>query len=429
MTQRNKIKESAAGGAVGGGAVAAVPSRLLKGSTGIRRRQKVAGIPVIKYKNEANDVLNKLSLRQSFLTGLLNEYAQNMFSPADVEGKMRAAEKKMDFQQNTIAFGLQDDQGNIVKVYVRPEQANDFQQAVSSQLEDAVNTSAEIAELLFNLHNRFDIVHTEWPNIAEDQEEELPAGGEGDVEGGDEGELPDLEGMDEVPPGDEGAMAPSPDEGVKSALNKVIDMLKSDAEARKAEADAKAAEARAKEAEYTAQIATQKVRSEQEVLDAEAYYRQKKEDQKEARKLTMLAKYRHDQARETEDGMVQGMFGEGYRQYSGVDRQLDGDGWEENGGIGLWSNPHYTVWVDTNPGEIIIVYPIRNNGAFRNSEDDFVTMVRTYEELQDWLNDTVSEHNQRLPQGVTNGTFDYAKQESEWHEEDKRRRVENNWDR
>ena len=88
-----------------------------------------------------------------------------------------------------------------------------------------------------------------------------------------------------------------------SALDKVIDLLKSQADAQKAEANAKEAEANAEEAKHNASAAEAKVKQEEEVLDMEAYYDDQKKIDKEAKQLAKLAKYKHETAQSASNEM------------------------------------------------------------------------------------------------------------------------------
>lgn len=310
------VSENAAGGAVGAGAIAAYPSRMFAQPKMLRRRKTVGRVPVIKYHNESADVFN---LKESLIHSLITEFAPgvNKFSPSDVQSKLDSAEKRLDFQRNSVPFGLKDETGQIVVVYVRPDQADDFENIVAAELNRTDSTPSEIAELLFNLRGRFDILHAEWPNIPEDQEEPAAgAAGAGAAAGqppagdasaelpnlGAEGGVPETGGMPDMG-GAEGGMG-----GESSVLDKVIDMLTADIEARKAESEARKAQANADEAKYAAQIANDKIRSEQDVLNAKSYYDTKKKDQDEAKKLALLARFRSDSGREAEDMRAQGSF-------------------------------------------------------------------------------------------------------------------------
>lgn len=244
------------------------------------------------------------------------------FDSADVISKLKDSAKKAKVEgEGTTAFALEDEEGRMIKVWVPDEQADDFQDSLEQALNgndddnDEENTETEIAEVLWNLRKDFDIVNVEWEDdIPEDQEETLPADVEeqpapgeetaGDALGGEEGG----EGEDAMTAGDElGAESGLGDEeGAKSALQSVIDMMKADAEARRAEAEAKTAEAKAREAEAGIKMAQQKVDQEEKVLDMEAYYDKQKVEKEETERLAKLAKYQHDLAGEKGGGLSGG---------------------------------------------------------------------------------------------------------------------------
>ncbi len=235
----------------------------------------------------------------SFVRELLNEYADKNYTPADVLSKVTAAEKEVQTNNDTTKFGLQDSNGEIVLVYVASDQAEDFEQAMARALADVdESTQPEIAEVLFNMHDQFNIVNVEWPGVVEDEEED--ATDESEIEGNMDGE--DEFGEDGSEDGEFGGedddMGDEDDDmggdAAGGTLDAVIQMMVADSEAKRQEALARAAEARAKEAEASAKIADGKLRAEEEVADMEAYYDTKNEEQKEAKKLAKLAKYRHD---------------------------------------------------------------------------------------------------------------------------------------
>lgn len=244
------------------------------------------------------------------------------FDQSDVLSKLTAAQKKAENEDDATGFALEDEEGRIVKVFVAPEQAEDFEQALGAALvgpededanadEDA--TSVEIAEILFNLKDRFTIVDVEWPEIEEDQEEPVEGDAETDLDDDLEGETDGEEGegeegddldMEAELQGDEEDLDAEGMEGGEdpmSALKSIIDLLKSQADAQKAEAQAKEAEANADEAKHNAAAATAKVKQEEEVLDMEAYYDEKNQADKEAKKLAKLAKWKHETAQEAEN--------------------------------------------------------------------------------------------------------------------------------
>jgi len=229
------------------------------------------------------------------------------FNPNDVLSKLDAAEKKSEHEKDTVAFGMEDEDGNVVKVYVPFDQADEFEMALSTALagqdenNDDDNTQTEIAEVLFDLKDKFDIVSVEWGEIPKDEEEEQElADAEGDKadmaadEADAEGDNADM-AADEADAGEEDAV---------SALQSVIDVMKADAEAKKAEANAKKAEAEAEEAKYAAQAAVAKVRSEESILDMEAAEENEKKAENEAKTLAKLARFQHEKAGKAENSLA-----------------------------------------------------------------------------------------------------------------------------
>jgi len=307
---RDLVQEMAAGGSTGAGGIAAVPGSLFGGGV----------VDMEKTKQRKKKMIRRvMNMKESLGVDL----GRTDFDASDVVSRIDAASKKADQNDDTTAFGLEDEDGNMVKVYVRNDQSEEFEKELSAmlagELEDDKegNNALEIAEVLFKLKDKFDIVDVEWPGIEGDPEEEQEVGGpeaagmgaeqpqqgaEGDMagaEGDNAAGAGDLEGIDTEDGADEEAMAPD-DTDAETALQQVIDMMKADAEAKKAEADARAAEARAKEAEYTAQASAGRVRKEEQMLDMETAEKAKKEQEEEAKKMAKLARYQYQNAQDAE---------------------------------------------------------------------------------------------------------------------------------
>lgn len=81
--------------------------------------------------------------------------------------KLEAGEDEVD----TITFGLENDEGDIIKVYVNAEQADDFEKALAAKLGEEDN----IEILLSDLNKDFDIVDVIWPDDEEEAEVNLDA--------------------------------------------------------------------------------------------------------------------------------------------------------------------------------------------------------------------------------------------------------------
>ncbi len=267
-------------------------------------------------------------------SNLKGQSPESSFDPADVLSKLRDAEKQVDTEEDTVPFGMEDEEGKVIKVYVRADQADEFESALGSMLagedeegdDDDEIDGMEIAEVLFKLKDKFDIVDVEWPEIEGDEEEEqemAPQGGMGGMPGeggeaapGEGGEMGGPggemgaeggEGMEDLEgEGGEGEdeMDMEAEGGAESTLTQVIDMMKKDAEARAAEAEAKAAEARAREAEANANAASAKVKQEEQVMDAEAHEKEQKAQKTEVDNLSKIARMKHDQATQHEASLA-----------------------------------------------------------------------------------------------------------------------------
>lgn len=320
------LHEDAAGGAVCAGDMASAVMPLL--STMVQRQPTTSipkpqlidyGIKKPKAKKKKSIGLAEAyrSMMEDVPTSNTGDIAQGgdhksdpNFDSSEVISKLKGLEnKEKQDHRDTVTFGLEDDDGGLVKVTVRQEQAGDFENALQAFISNIDDTAEkpEIAEILFKLKDQFDVVDVEWPQVQEDEEEDVSmqgAGGEGDDQGltGDEAADPNadpgadlggedpLGGMDDSGTGGDGQ--------VQGLLTQVIDMMKADAEARKAEARAKEAEAKAKEADAIVAQAMSKVKQEEQYLDMETYNKSKKDEDREAKRLAQLAKWKHDMSSE-----------------------------------------------------------------------------------------------------------------------------------
>lgn len=313
------IKEDAAGGAVGAGGVAVFSTPLF--SSLVKRSMPTEPIlsPYAK-DNKKKKKKKGLGLQEAFddmsgaPTGDMGATPdggtapiKNGFDNAGVVSKLKDLERKeKDDYRDSVTFGLEDENGGLVRVTVKAEQAPQFEEALQSFLgkDEDDDRPMEIGEILFKLKDQFDIVDVVWPNVEEDEEEDTVMGDNqaGDLTGGDmagaEGEMPGADSdLGEMPPMEE----PAGEDQATSMLTQVIDMMKADAEARKAEARAREAEAKAKEADAVVKQVMTKVKQEEQFLDMEAYNKAKKEEDKETKRLAQLAKWKHDTEREGGD--------------------------------------------------------------------------------------------------------------------------------
>lgn len=308
--------EDAAAGSVGAGSVAvcAMPllAQLVKRKAAYEHGDK---IEKIQYSTEPANaaVSNKKTKKKQKSLGIgslfksinehrstLEEQDEQSMDTSSIIAKLKGLETSSSAdRRDTTTFGLEDDSGGVVRVTIHNDQAGEFERVLQSLMAERSEGDElpEIAEILFKVKDQFDIINVEWPDVEEDEEtvQSLdPATGE-QVDG--MGGEPDpsietgAEGMGEEPP--------LPDAGADQTtglLTQVIDMMKADAEARKAEARAREAEAKTKEADSLLARSLAKVKQEEQYLDMDKYNKGRKEEDREAKRLAQLAKWRHEVA-------------------------------------------------------------------------------------------------------------------------------------
>ena len=319
-----KLNEDASAGCTSAGSIAGNRGSIFPTRTEPMRRQIPVVMPQKKKKSRLINVKKMTNPKWGFGQFLANNMGNPMsesFDYSSISSKadsvLRQTQAK---KENTQLFGLEDSNGQIVKVYVDAANAKDFELALSRLMEEEME-SAEIAEILFKLKDEFNIVNVVWPKIHDDaiEEEENSKGNaeEGDElmfdddqndedasldDFGDNGSEDNMS-LDDIDLGDnendnvDVNNLPAKDFSAGSeseSLSNILSMLSAEAEARKAEADARKAEARAKEAEAVAKAAEAKIKAEEQVLDMEAYNKNQNKEKLETRKLAKLAKYRHE---------------------------------------------------------------------------------------------------------------------------------------
>jgi len=260
----------------------------------------------------------------------LVEFAKSEQTVHDISTLVKNAKSANETRRNTEGFALENDDGSIVKVFVKAEQAEEFQNALARALYDAEEDGTEVPEVLFNLRKNFEIVDVEWgpKSIPEDEETDMSLeqpkdkkSSSDDLEG-----LDDLESDDDSSEGDDSAdeiselgmddaMAGSDDvaasgsneQDIMSALAQVLDMLKADAEAKTAEAEARKAEAEVKIASEANKSAKMRAAQEEEVLDMEDHNKRKDEEKKMSDTRDKLIKYRHELKNSTDKDLGESM--------------------------------------------------------------------------------------------------------------------------
>lgn len=235
---------------------------------------------------------------------------------ASVKSALRSVQRRQEIEDTTTAFAFEDDAGHLVKVYVAKDKADDFKQALGAMLDDAERNDLEIAEVIYKLHQSFDIVNVEWcdGSIAEDEEQSSPSD---DIENNVDAEIKGF--PDNEDPGDVEATDQSDPDDVSSTddmtadistslggdsdnvqlMNKLLSLLQSKTDAERAKADAEKAKADVEASKVAAQAAQHYASSQEEVLDMDNFNKRQQEDKREATLQSKLIRYRHDLRKET----------------------------------------------------------------------------------------------------------------------------------
>jgi hypothetical protein len=107
------------------------------------------------------ETLRKLGPEFGFLAeDEQNEVEQNVLNRLDRSVKLD--------EVDTITFGLETDDGKIVKVYVKVDQADEFEKALA----DKLGQVDDIEEVLNELSKEYEIVDVEWPSEDTDNSDE-----------------------------------------------------------------------------------------------------------------------------------------------------------------------------------------------------------------------------------------------------------------
>lgn len=87
-------------------------------------------------------------------------FEEESFGAEDEALVIKKLDKSVKFDEiDTITFGLETDDGKIVKVYVNVEQADDFEKALATKLGEI----DDIEEVLNELAKEYEIIDVEWP--------------------------------------------------------------------------------------------------------------------------------------------------------------------------------------------------------------------------------------------------------------------------
>jgi len=331
MTNKKVIQESAAGGSVSAGAVAVRTDN--RGREDYPTKKRDVGLLKFLQRNNRK-IANGLNMKE-IKTPFSISLKENV-SLDQIYSKLSGIQNQSRMHEdNTQTYGVEDDEGNLMKLTVRGDQQEEFETALAQELAEIEEYkmtgrsghggNVSMAEVLYNLKQNFDIVNVEFPEIPKDKiynadkvsepdemdatlspkpeqspEDDLAgeegfgvfkddAGGE-DLENVDFGEE-DSENKD-LEDGKDVGMEFGDEDEEESMLKKIIGMLSSEAEARRAQYEAEAEKSRALQAKYSMKAAQEEMKNHEELARMEQEMKQQKEKEKEAKKLADLAKFK-----------------------------------------------------------------------------------------------------------------------------------------
>ncbi len=320
----DRIKEDAAGGSTGGGSIAVSADRL----GGMRSRLSLKDF-MLKFHSKLNNRYKFAPVDANFnLGGSISKVTESLAHPyqtGDAVSRLKNAEiaatrGAVGMRPNdVITYGIEDDQGIMMKITVPMEQSEDFERHISQALADVAEfkrtgkgNDKSLAELLYELKDQFTIVNAEFPTIpkeavynADEITEDLP--NSADAENVDD--LNDLDSLDdqeeELPPDAEDEEEFNPDdeeigddfesggESKEELLTAVLGMLKSQNEKEIAQANAEAEKAKARQAELALKAARNELETQEELVAAQAEMEAEKDREKKAKEMAELAKFNY----------------------------------------------------------------------------------------------------------------------------------------
>lgn len=334
MSNIRKIRESAASGSVSAHSIAVRPDAGGSHPHGIRRREGLMSFLSSYQSKPLGNRLNMKEVQTPFKISIKEDVSLDQIY-SKMSGIEQASRKD---EADSVTYGVEDDEGNLMKITVKKDQGEDFEVALAQELGEVeaykmtgrggYGRDVSMAEVLFSLKQKFDIIDVEFPEIPRDKvynadkasdpsdlgteftdgddefDSELPGEDSdpeqqdqlGDLEDegeGDEDTTEDDLDFDDDLDSDLGEDLASDDESdEESILKQIVKMMSADAEAKKAQHEAEAEKYRAMQAEYTMKAAKQEMFKQEDLLRMEEEQEQQKQKEAEAKKLADLARYR-----------------------------------------------------------------------------------------------------------------------------------------
>src|SRR5216683_711822 len=125
IMKKRSLKETASGGSTGAGGIAVVPGRL-----GFMQSRNSLKDFLVKWHSK---VKNKFYMHPVNTVVPIKEF----YDLNDVVSRLKGIESSDYKSSNTVTYGVEDDQGNIMKVSVRKDQSKDFEYKLARDMADA----------------------------------------------------------------------------------------------------------------------------------------------------------------------------------------------------------------------------------------------------------------------------------------------------
>jgi len=175
MTNKKVIQESAAGGAVSAGAVAVRTDN--RGREDYPTQKRDVGLLKFLQRNNRK-IANGLNMKE-IKTPFSISLKENV-SLDQIYSKLSGIQNQSRMHEdNTQTYGVEDDEGNLMKLTVRGDQQEEFETALAQELAEIEEYkmtgrsghggNVSMAEVLYNLKQNFDIVNVEFPEIPKDK--------------------------------------------------------------------------------------------------------------------------------------------------------------------------------------------------------------------------------------------------------------------
>ena len=317
MSTLKDIFENVSAGATGAAAIAGVRGALFVTSRPVPPMGEITMSPYAKTTS------NKKPKKKVKVSKVTESDTFDTVTTKSLRDLLKQKQRDTELRDTTEVLALEDNDGGIVKVYIKRDQVDDFKAALQSKLADAEDEGKELAEVLYDLHRDFDIVSVDWgqgtipedeeqvENSVDAEEKGYPDTDElGDVEAENQGDpdsmsddVGDVEGGagddlglgDEIGGDDFGAGVDTDAQVDQTKLlNQILTLLTAQASAQHAKAEADKAEADVRAAEAAAKAATQYASHQEEVMDMENYNKRQQEEKRENQIQAKLIRYRHD---------------------------------------------------------------------------------------------------------------------------------------